>query len=43
VRLDTFIVQADSGRPGKGHWEDVDYGPEDWERAFAGARFLATT
>jgi hypothetical protein len=40
VALDTFIVNATSGKPGDGHWDDVDYTRSAWRRVFARAILL---
>lgn len=39
VRLDSFVVRADTGRPGRGHWRvAAGYSPPDWARQLGRAR-----
>lgn len=32
LRLDSFIVADATWRPGLGHWEEAEYGEDDWDR-----------
>lgn len=41
VRLDCFIVAADSKRPGPGHWDTASYTEEQWRQAFHNAELLS--
>lgn len=40
VRLDTFIVTKNTGRPSTGHWDVAEYDVEDWERVLGTASLL---
>ena len=40
VHLDTFIVAKDTGKPGEGHWDDVTYNEEDWNRVLGKAQVI---
>jgi predicted nuclease with RNAse H fold len=37
VRLDTFVVNGRTKRPGDGHWESATYTQDEWNRAFRAA------
>lgn len=40
VKLDTFIVAAQNGKPSNGHWNTASYSRSDWDKIFGNARIL---